>query len=805
MRSSTFSRSIPFGLSTSATATATALVIAVLLAACGGGASDSTGADAGSTADVATDKPVTGLSANFVFAGATVTALPDVTLQPSFHAAPVILSEPDDTDALIADASARVAVHAEPVPADLARLSTKRLTLQTMVSTRREHALGLVPQSIEPVPFASASSVSVFTPAQIRAAYSLPGLPATTATKPTAAQAAQLGAGQTVYIVDAKHNPNAAAELAAFNAKFGLPTCTTKAITSLPLPSAEPTDGCTFSVVYSTQAGGLTTTAPAYDAGWAQEIALDVQWVHATAPLARIVLIEANDASLTNLLGGVRLANDMGPGAVSMSFGAGEGSYTASVDGNFAAVGMTYLAATGDSGSAVSWPAVSPNVLAVGGTRLSYTSGALRSETSWAYTGGGISGYTATPAYQSTNVPGVGALAHRAVGDVSFNADPNTGQYVAVIPKGSTTPSWMAFGGTSLSTPQWAGLVAIANAVRAQVNKAPIGHAHELLYGGVGAVPGAYASAFLDITSGSNGNCERCAANAGYDVPTGLGTPNADRLLSLLTNAGDTLPVNAPVVESATVAGYAGIALSIKVNAAADHAVTYALTGAPSGMTIGSTGIVAWAKPIAGNYGITVKAKDAKNGLVGEGVLTLRIAPPVADPVVKAASIVGQAGTVLGFSVTATSVNNLAFSATGMPSGMTMSIAGVVAWAKPVVGKYSISATAKDVLTGRTGTGVYTVTIAKAPAPTVTAPAMSGVAGRMLTGTMTFSPNSDNPFLSVVISNMPLGMTTSSPAPYVLTVNWPRPVTSNFNLTVTAKNAAGIATTVTVPVKIAAK
>ena len=115
----------------------------------------------------------------------------------------------------------------------------------------------------------------------------------------------------------------------------------------------------------------MTAAAPAYESGWATEIALDVQWAHATAPLARIVLIEAADASLNSLLGGVKLANAMGAGAVSMSFGANEGNYTASVDAAFTGAGMTYLAATGDWGAAVSWPSVSPKVLAVGGTSLS--------------------------------------------------------------------------------------------------------------------------------------------------------------------------------------------------------------------------------------------------------------------------------------------------------------------------------------------------------------------------------------------------------------------------------------------------
>jgi subtilase family serine protease len=176
----------------------------------------------------------------------------------------------------------------------------------------------------------------------------------------------------------------------------------------------------------------MTGTAPAYDAGWATEITLDVQWAHATAPLARIVLIEAPDASLNSLLGAVKLANTMGPGIVSMSFGAPEGNWTSSVDSVFTGAGMTYLAATGDSGAAVSWPSVSSNVVAVGGTTLTYTGTGTRSEVGWTGTGGGISAYTATPSYQNNTVPGLGSVPHRAVADVAFNADPASGQYVAV-------------------------------------------------------------------------------------------------------------------------------------------------------------------------------------------------------------------------------------------------------------------------------------------------------------------------------------------------------------------------------------
>src|SRR5262249_42228807 len=162
-----------------------------------------------------------------------------------------------------------------------------------------------------------------------------------------------------IYVVNARHDPNIAAELATFNAKFGLPACTTRvltATTALPLAAAS-ASSCELVAAYSSGAN-LSSTAPAYDSGWATEIALGVQWAHATAPLARIVLIEAPDASVSNLSGAVKLANRMGAGVVSMSFGAPEGSWGSSYDAIFSTTGMSYVAATGDGGAAVSWPSV---------------------------------------------------------------------------------------------------------------------------------------------------------------------------------------------------------------------------------------------------------------------------------------------------------------------------------------------------------------------------------------------------------------------------------------------------------------
>lgn len=722
--------------------------------------------------------------------------------QPLFHVAPVVLSAPDDADVQDANASATTSPKRHAVPQEFQALSTRRLTPAQLgeAHTKVAQGISLTPQDGSVLPRASAGVVT-YSVAQVRAAYGFSALPAVGA-KPTGPQAAALGAGQTVYIVNAMHNPNVAAELAAFNQKFGLPTCTSKVVapgTALPLAAASASTGCELWVAYSSAAGAITATPPAYDAGWATEIALDVQWAHAIAPLARIVLIEAADASVNSLLAAIRLANTMGPGVVSMSFGAQEGSWTASVDSAFSAAGMTYLAATGDSGAAVNWPSVSSNVVAVGGTTLTYSGTGARSEVSWSGTGGGPSAFVATPAYQKASLPGVGSVVRRTVADVAMNADPATGHYVAVMAPGSSAVQWISAGGTSLSSPMWAGLVAVANATRAQAGKSWVGAAHPLLYGQVGAVPTNYASGFADIRSGSHGTCGTCSAQVGYDQLTGLGTPNGSALVSLLSGA--SAPAAAPVVTSASINGTVGTALTFTAAVSAPNPVTLSLSGAPSGMSISAAGVVTWPAPVAGTYAVTVVAKDTKTALTGQGVYTLNVAAPVA-PVVANASIAGRPGVALSFKANVTAANPVTYTLTGAPAGMAVGADGVVSWAKPLAGTYSVTLTAKDSKTGLSGKGTYTVKISAA-GPVISAAAMVGVAGKPLSGTISVSSPGAS-YLSVSIAGVPLGMGFSISGA-TITAKWPSPVTGNYRLLVTAKDSAGLSAQLAVPVTVTAK
>lgn len=768
-----------------------ALLSAIPLVVMGcGGAADTEGAS-----DVATTITTLQVSADVL-----PPEVEGMWAQPTFHIAPVVLEAPDDMDAQDANQSARSAPKSQQVPDMFKALSTRRLTPSSLeeVQQRSANTSLAMPKAAAAAPLAGTGAVTTYSVAQVRAAYGFGALPAVGA-KPSGVQAAQLGAGQTVYVVGAKHNPNVAAELASFNQKFGLPACTAKVLpvaTGLPLAAASPAVGCELWVAYSTASGGISAVAPAYDAGWATEIALDVQWVHAIAPLARIVLVEAPDASVNSLLGAIRLANSMGPGVVSMSFGAQEGAWTASVDSAFTAAGMTYLAATGDSGAGVNWPSVSSNVIAVGGTTLTYSGSGPRSEVSWSGTGGGTSGFVAVPAYQKSSVPGTGSLVRRTVADVAMNADPATGQYVAVMQPGSSAVQWISAGGTSLAAPMWAGLVAVANAGRQQAALPLVAGGHALLYGQIGAVASNYASSFADIRLGSHGVCSTCSAGPGYDQLTGLGTPNASALVNLL--AGVAAPAPAPVVTPATISGTVGTALTFTASVNAPNPVALSLSGAPTGMSISAAGVVSWPAPVAGAYAVTVVAKDTKTGLTGQGVYNINVIAPVA-PTIESASIAGRPGVALSFKANVSAVNPVAYSLAGAPSGMVVTADGVVSWPKPLAGTYSVTLTAKDTKTGLSGKGVFTVKIAAA-GPVITAAAMVGVAGQPLSGSINItSPGATS--LSVSITGVPLGMGFAVSGSTIMAI-WPKPVAGSYQLVVTAKDSAGLSAQLNVPVTI---
>jgi hypothetical protein len=258
---------------------------------------------------------------------------------------------------------------------------------------------------------------------------------------------------------------------------------------------------------------------PAKNKGWASETALDVEWAHAIAPGASILLVEAKSDSMSNFITAINYARHApGVTVVSVSASADEWKTEAAIDSLFTTPpghsGVTFVFASGDDGGTAEYPSSSPNVLSVGGTTL-YLAGTPHwyNETVWSDGGGGQSRYEGVPSYQD----GLG-LTSRGTPDVSYNADPYTG-FAVFDSYGSG--GWQQFGGTSAGTPQWAALVAIVNQGRELAGSTPLANAQAALY----AMPN---GDFHDIVYGDN---QTSSAAPGYDLASGLGSPIADRLI----------------------------------------------------------------------------------------------------------------------------------------------------------------------------------------------------------------------------------------------------------------------------------
>jgi hypothetical protein len=242
-------------------------------------------------------------------------------------------------------------------------------------------------------------------------------------------------------------------------------------------------------------------------------------------------------------------------------------------------------------------------------------------------------------------------------------------------------------------------------------------------------------------------------------------------------------PALAPVVTPASITGWVGTAVSSKLTVSAQNAVTYSLAGAPSGLTIASTGTLSWVKPVLGSYTFVVIAKDSKNGLSGQGEVKLTIEAAPVPPSVGSDTIVGKAGTALNFTVKLSTSHAVGLSLAGQPSGMTISGNGLVSWPNPVAGNYSVKVTAKDSITGLAATGTYTVRIEALPvAPVVTSASVSGKAGTALKFTIAVkSTNGAN----LAVNGAPAGMVISS----VGVVSWANPVAGVYTLLVTATDS----------------
>jgi subtilase family serine protease len=299
----------------------------------------------------------------------------------------------------------------------------------------------------------------------------------------------QSGGKGTIAIIGAYNDATLEKDLATFDTTFNLPACTTA-------------NGC---FERHPMSAGVKSNS-----GWAMETSLDVEWAHAIAPKAKILLIEATTPSGANLLKAVDYAtsrNDVV--SVSMSWGGGEFPEETTMDSHFVSVsGATFFASSGDNGAGASWPASSPNVVGVGGTSLSLSSsGKLNSQTAWSGSGGGVSAYEKEPSWQASySIPKAGGM--RAIPDVAYDADPASG--FPIVRSGK----WYTVGGTSAGSPQWA---AIADMGR--------GASDKTFYSDKASTN--YSNYFQDVKSGTNGSCGYfCTARSHYDYITGLGAPN---------------------------------------------------------------------------------------------------------------------------------------------------------------------------------------------------------------------------------------------------------------------------------------
>jgi hypothetical protein len=439
---------------------------------------------------------------------------------------------------LIASASLAVAA----VPRDAAAFSVDPLC--SAPASGYSGCLGLQLSAEEPVSGEAAEHKTQIAeslgPAQILGAYGLTG-----ATPPST---------QTIALVDAYDDATIAADLETFSSHFGLPACNEG-------------NGCFRKVNESGASAPLPASSGEAERGWAEEIATDVEVAHGVCQSCRILLVEANTNKNEDLYAAVQTAAHLGANEISNSYGGEEQStdYAA-----FNQPGIVITASAGDEGylgwltgelaEAAEYPASSPHVVAVGGTRLKLSpkTGAREGETVWndggkntnsfeghGASGGGCSASFAAPIWQRSlsDWSSVGCEGRRAVSDVSADADPYTGVAVYDSTEYKHSKGWAMIGGTSVASPIVASTFALAGGAHG------VAYPAQTLYENEQSDPGA----LHDVEVGSNGECLKhvnepsgeakctpeeeaethtceehaiCLARPGYDGPSGVGTPN---------------------------------------------------------------------------------------------------------------------------------------------------------------------------------------------------------------------------------------------------------------------------------------
>lgn len=409
------------------------------------------------------------------------------------------------------------------------------------------------------------------------------------------------GQGTTIAVIDSFGSSTIASDLNVFDTAFGLPhMCGEPGVTCSPgMP--------TFKVLAVQGTPPPTPPPPNNGTGqenhnlWALEVSLDVEWAHATAPLANIILVTTPTAETLGVQGFPTMMKALQyvvdhhlTDVVSMSFGAGEGSF---MNGTAALMQMrqafmdaqanhvTLFASSGDGGTtntlkvpvpnpdaipypSVIWPASDPLVTAVGGTYLctntvdgttvdsSSPPGRCMAnpgvrEVGWIASGGGYSILFPRPNFQdklpagstfagtSVDAPGPNTNM-RGIPDIAYQASALTGVLVYMSEPATTSSGtgcgganpcsvgWYVVGGTSSGAPQWAGLIAMAD----QIAGRDLGYINPALYQ-LADNPSKYAADFFDETIGNNqtSSIPGYSASPGWDAVTGLGSPDAARLL----------------------------------------------------------------------------------------------------------------------------------------------------------------------------------------------------------------------------------------------------------------------------------
>ena len=360
------------------------------------------------------------------------------------------------------------------------------------------------------------------------------------------------GTGETIGIVDAYNDPTATSNLATFSSEFGLAPCTIS-------------NGCFAQV---NQTGG--SSLPHSTTMWAFEISLDIEWAHALAPNAHILLVEANSTSYTNMFAAVRYTAQHAQ-YVNMSWGGTEFVGESTFDSTFTSYpGVSFFAASGDKSKQVSYPSASPDVISVGGTTLTVTSKtfAWGAETGWSTSGGGCSRYekanAAQAAYPTYDQTGANCVGWRAAPDVAFDGSPTKG--VAVYDTWGVTKGWMVVGGTSVSAVLMTGRSAIS---AVHVNAAYVYGSSIKLY---------------NVTTGWNGH----PCKTGYNLCTGLGSWNT-AVGVIDGSTGGTLSFT-PVKQTLT-AGVPSSAMTVHLSAPAPSGgLSVSLSSSSGGFSSSSSG-----------------------------------------------------------------------------------------------------------------------------------------------------------------------------------------------------------------------